>query len=173
MTEKKTFSIGKLVAVCIVALLFISFSETDKKVEIVFRLYEKSDTLEVPIEGEISIYAKGKLIISKMSSVTGSAAVITIPAGEKYQIFIRKEGYVTKMAELNAKVKNIDEAPDPLYLPFSVTLFKKDEGVDFAFLENTPMVKFYFDEQYYFRWDKEYTKSMLKKIEELKNGVAD
>ena len=159
-------------------VLFILFSMSfvvygqQKDVEIVVTV--EDDDINKKLSGAtVSVYADGQLITSSTSSGNGKVPTIYVPTGKYYQIFIRKNGYVSKMAELDARIDILEDAPDPLFLKLETALFKSVEGVDFAFLEKTPMAKFDFDSEYYYRYDKDYTAQMLKKIEELKRKIAE
>ena len=149
----------------------ISYSQ-EKEVEIVVNL--KNDDTGKKLSGAtVSIYADGKLITAKSSESNGKVPTIYLETGKYYQIFIRKSGFVSKMAELDTRVDNLEDAPPALFLRFETALFESVEGVDFNFLEKTPMTKFDFDEGYYQRHDKGYTDKMLKQIEELKRKIAE
>ncbi|MDX1349156.1 MAG: hypothetical protein R3279_02850, partial [Putridiphycobacter sp.] len=144
----------------------------EKDVEIVVNL--KDDDTGKKLSGAtVSVYAEGKLITSSTSSSSGKVPTIYVQTGKYYQIYIRKNGYVTKMAELDARIDLLEDAPDPLFLNFETALFQGVDGVDFSFLESTPMTKFDFDSEYYYRYDKAYTEQMLKKIDELKKQIAE
>lgn len=161
-----------------ILLIFILFGMTllaygqEKDVEIVVNL--KDDNSGKKLAGAtVSVYANGKLVSESISAGNGKVPTIYVPTGEYYQIFIRKTGYVTKMAELDARIDIIEDAPDPLYLRFETSIFESIEGVDFQFLEKTPMTKFDFDSMYEYRFDKEYTAEMLKRIESLKRQIEE
>ena len=144
----------------------------EKDVEIVVSV-ENDDSGKKLAGATVAIYSNGQLVKTSTSGNSGKVPTIYVPTGQYYQIFIQKSGFVTKMAELDARIDIIEDAPDPLYLKFETALFESIEGVDFAFLESTPMTKFDFDSEYYYRYDKEYTNKMLKKIEELKKQIAE
>ncbi|MFK8039385.1 MAG: hypothetical protein AB8B74_13915 [Crocinitomicaceae bacterium] len=155
-------------------MFYISFAGygQEKDVEIVVSV--ENDNNGKKLSGAtVSVYADGQLITSSTSGGNGKVPTIYIPTGKYYQIFIRKNGFVTKMAELDARIDILEDAPDPLYLKFETALFESIESVDFSFLESTPMTKFDFDSEYYYRFDKEYTDKMLKKLEELKRKIEE
>ncbi|MFD1552381.1 hypothetical protein DNU06_10885 [Putridiphycobacter roseus] len=155
----------------LLSLSFVSFTQ-EKEVELVVNL--KDDDSGKKLYGAtVSVYADGKLITSATSGGNGKVPTIYIETGKYYRIFIRKEGYVTKMAELDARIDILEDAPDVLGIKFETAIFESVEGVDFSFLEKTPMTKFDFDSEYYYRYDKAYTEDMLKKIAELKKKIAD
>ncbi|MDX1349155.1 MAG: hypothetical protein R3279_02845 [Putridiphycobacter sp.] len=158
----------KIIVSAAFVVILCSLYSKQKKVEIIISLFEEVDSVEVPLMASVEVYTKGKLLVRKESTETGKVPAIFMPTGKVYQIFIKKEGYVTKMAELDAKIADVENAPDPLYLSFQTVLFKEIEGVDFSFLEVTPLVKFDFDADYYYRFDKGYTIEMLKRVEALR-----
>lgn len=156
----------------IVLSLSLSSYSQEKDVEIVISV-ENDNTGKKLSGATISVYSDGQLITSSISGGSGKVPTIYVPTGKYYQIFIRKNGFVTKMAELDARIDILEDAPDPLYLKFETSIFESIESVDFSFLESTPMTKFDFDSEYYYRYDKEYTSQMLKKIEALKREIEE
>ena len=153
------------------SLSFVSIAQ-QKEVELVVNLKD-DDTGKKLYGATVSVYSDGKLITSATSGGNGKVPTIYIETGKYYRIFIRKDGYVTKMAELDARIDLIEDAPDVLGIRFETSIFESVEGVDFSFLEKTPMTKFDFDSEYYAKYDKAYTESMLKKIEELKRKIDE
>ncbi len=118
----------------------------------------------------IEVYTSGKLVTSKVS--TGKFDQIYVETGKIYKVYVKKSGYVTKMAEIDSRIKYPEDAGD-LGVDFRVSIFKRVEGIDFTYLETTPMTKFRFDETYQAVYDIPYTEEMLRKIEELKRKIAE
>ena len=121
----------------------------------------------------VEVYKDGKLFISKTSASNGQVPLIDLPIGANYKIVIKKPGYVAKVATLDAHYDYPEDLPPVVPFPIQTSLFQEVEGVDFKWLETTPMIKFNLDQYGQQTWDKGYTSDMLKKIEDLKKEMAD
>ena len=121
----------------------------------------------------IEVYQDGKLYVSKTTDSKGKAPLIDLPLNHNYVVYVKKEGYVTKVANIDASYPNPDDLPPFIPFQFQVSIFKTVDGVDFSFLETTPMIKFSMDQWGNQTWDQAYTKQMLKKIEDLKKQMAE
>ena len=155
-------------------ILFTSVHAFSQEKDVEIAVNVKDDDTGKKLGGAtVEVYANGQLITSKTSAGNGKLPIMYVETGKYYKIFIKKSGYVTKMAELDARIDILEDAPDPLLLQFETSLFQRVEGVDFNFLETKPMTKFDFDSEYYFRYDKAYTAEMLKKIAALKKEMAE
>ncbi|MEO9532737.1 MAG: hypothetical protein ABJG68_17080 [Crocinitomicaceae bacterium] len=121
----------------------------------------------------VEVYKDGSLFITKKSASNGRVPPIDLPLGANYKIVIKKEGYVAKVATLSGYFDYPEDLPPFVPFPIQTSLFKKVEGVDFAWLETTPMIKFELDQYGNQTWDKSYTKDMLAKIEKLKKELAE
>ncbi|MCB9224916.1 MAG: hypothetical protein H6582_12100 [Crocinitomicaceae bacterium] len=116
----------------------------------------------------IKVYSGGQLITTKTAASNGKVPQIDLEIGKVYQIHITKPGYVTKVAQIDGHFDYPEDLPP--YVPFGmeVSLFEKMDGVDFAWLESTPMIKYELSSDGMPDYDPAYTKQMLKKIEDLK-----
>lgn len=121
----------------------------------------------------IEVYKDGKLFVTKQSASNGRVPLIDLPLGSTYKIVIKKEGYVAKVATLDGRFDYPEDLPPFVPFPIQTSLFRKVEGVDFKWLETTPMIKFELDQYGNQTWDKAYTNGMLKKIEDLKKQLAE
>ncbi|MFT4600729.1 MAG: epidermal growth factor receptor substrate 15, partial [Arenicella sp.] len=121
----------------------------------------------------VEVYKDGKLFITKTSASDGRVPSIDLPLGANYKIVIKKPGYVAKVATFAAFYDHPEDLPSFVPFPIQTSLFKEVEGVDFEWLEKTPMIKFELDQFGQQSWDKGYTNDMLKKIEDLKKEMAE
>lgn len=121
----------------------------------------------------VEVYKDGKLFVTKQSASNGRVPPIDLPLGSRYKIVIKKEGYVAKVATLDGNFDYPEDLPPFVPFPIQTSLFRQVDGVDFKWLETTPMIKFELDQYGNQTWDKAYTNGMLKKIEDLKKEMAE
>ncbi len=121
----------------------------------------------------VEVYKDGSLFVTKQSASNGRVPPIDLPLGSMYKIVIKKEGYVAKVATLDGRFDYPEDLPPFVPFPIQTSLFRQVEGVDFKWLETTPMIKFELDQYGNQTWDKAYTNGMLKKIEDLKKEMAE
>ena len=117
------------------------------------------------------IFQDGKPFKTVTSSSSGKFPIVDGPLGHTYTIYIKKSGYVTKVAQVDAHYDYPEDLPPVTYVQMQTSLFKTMEGIDFSFLETTPMIKFSFTADGYQDYDKKYTQDMLVKIENLKKQM--
>ena len=120
----------------------------------------------------MEILQDGRPFSNVTSASNGKFPLVDLPINHTYTIYIKKEGYVTKVAETNALTSYPEDLPNVLYQEMEISIFKKVEGVDFAFLETQPMAKFEITQNGYVEHDPAYTKEMLTKINKLKEQMA-
>ncbi len=142
---------------------------------VVFYIKAKDETTRKNLQGvTIEIYQDGKKIKTSTTNSKGKVSDVEVPVGHVYQIKFKKAGYVTKMAEVDARYDTPEDLEYVTGQTMEVSLFESVEGVDFSFLETTPMITFEFTpDGYQFEYDVSYTKQMLKKIEELKKQIEE
>jgi tetratricopeptide (TPR) repeat protein len=117
----------------------------------------------------MEILQDGKPFDTKLSATNGKFPIVDLPIGHVYTVYIKKDGYVTKLSEIDTKFPNPEDLDPVVYHQMEIGIFKKVEGVDFAWLETTPMAKFSFDQGGTFLgYDEKYTQIQLQKIEKLK-----
>lgn len=121
----------------------------------------------------VVIKKNGAVIETKTAASNGKVPPIDLPINENYVVYIKKEGYVTKVANINGHYDYPEDLPPFIPFPIQTSLFKVVDGVDFQWLETTPMIKFELDQYGNQTWDQNYTKQMLKKIEDLKKEMAE
>lgn len=119
----------------------------------------------------IEVLKDGAPFVKKTTAGNGKAPLIDLPVGPVYTIKISKAGYVTKIAKIDSYNDFPDELPLFYKQPFETSLFAEVDGVDFHFLETTPMIEFSFDGHGLLGWDKGKLSAMQKKIEALKQEM--
>ncbi len=119
-------------------------------------------TMEVLMDGET--------FTSVQSDSSGKYIEVLLPANHFYVLKLKKEGYVTKMATIDATIEYPEDFPEKVPFEMQISLFSVDEKYDFTFLDTTSLIDFKLDEQGFQSWDAPYTKLMLKKIELVKEG---
>jgi epidermal growth factor receptor substrate 15 len=117
------------------------------------------------------IYQDGKLFKTVTSSSTGKFPIVDVPLNHMYTVYIKKTGYVTKVAQIDGSYDYPEDLPPVTYVQMQTSLFKTMEGIDFSFLETQPMIKFAYTADGYQDYDKKYTQDMLVKIENLKKQM--
>ena len=123
----------------------------------------------------VEVYKNGQLFTTKVSAANGKVPLIDLPIeeGVTYNVFLKKAGYVTKMANIDAHFDYPEDLGPVIPFGFETALFKKVEGVDFSFLETSPMIKMFIDDGGYQSWDKAHLKEMIKKIDDLKSKMDE
>ncbi|MBI3133694.1 MAG: tetratricopeptide repeat protein [Bacteroidetes bacterium] len=119
----------------------------------------------------MEIMQDGKPFKTVTSASNGKFPIVDMPLNHTYTIYIKKDGYVTKVSETNAYSSYPEDLPKVLYQEMEISIFKTMEGVDFSFLESTPMAKFEITQNGYVEHDPAYTKDMLAKITKLKEQM--
>ncbi len=122
----------------------------------------------------VIITQDGKPYKTLTTNSKGKVPLVYVPVGHMYTIKFKKDGYVTKMAQLDGRYDTPEDLDFETSRDMKFYLFKSVEGVDFSFLENEPMVKFEFSpDGYEFVWDIAYSNQMQKKIKDLKKQMED
>jgi epidermal growth factor receptor substrate 15 len=124
------------------------------------------------LDGAVAeIYQDGKPFKTVTSSSGGKFPIVDVPLNHIYTVYIKKTGYVTKVAEIDGNYDYPEDLPPVTYVQMQTSLFKTMEGIDFSFLETQPMIKFAYTADGYQDYDKKYTQDMLVKIENLKKQM--
>jgi epidermal growth factor receptor substrate 15 len=122
---------------------------------------------------KIEILQDGKAFTSGTAASNGRVPIIDLPIGHTYTIYIKKDGYVTKMTKVDAYYDYPEDLEPFIPLPFETSIFKEVEGIDFEFLKTTPMAEFSMDALGFMVYDKDKVKAMLQKIEKLKEQMEE
>lgn len=124
----------------------------------------------------IEVYKGGQLFASESSKSNGKVNPIDLPVciGCTYTIKIKKEGYVTKTAILDAHSDYPEEVPPGAQIQkFDVSIFQGVEGVDFSFLDREPMVEFKVDAYGVVTYDQKKINVMTDKIKKLRKEMEE
>lgn len=156
-----------------VIALFISLAAQAQGSVVSIQMNVIDEDLNKALAGAtIEIYQNGKLYETKTSASNGKVPQIDLPVGSTYTIHIKKDGYVTKLVEVNANFDHPEDLPPAIYQKMEPGLFKEVEGVDFAFLQTTPVAKFVISKKSgMLEMDVAHTNDMLNRIEQLKKQM--
>lgn len=121
----------------------------------------------------IEVLQDGKPFVTETSASNGRVPIIDLPVGHVYTIRVKKAGYVTKLAKVDAHFDYPEDLGEYTPLQFKTSLFTEVEGIDFSFLENTPMIEFEMDAAGIVIYDPQKLKAMQKKIEDLKKKMEE
>lgn len=156
----------------LIILLFLSVSGiTQGNVVQISGTIKDEDTGKALDGATIEVFQDGKLFETKTCASNGKIPLIDLPLGHSYAIYIKKSGYVTKMVTMDAHHDHPEDLPPVLGQELQSSLFKTMEGVDFSFLETTPMIQFQLDETGLIGYDAVALKDMKLKIDKLKQQM--
>ena len=125
-----------------------------------------------PLDGAtIEVFQDGKPFETKTCASSGKIPLIDLPVNHSYTIYIKKSGYVTKMVTIDAHHAYPEDLYPIIGQQLESSLFKVVEGIDFSFLETTPMIEFKMDETGLIGYDKAALQAMKVKIEKLKTQM--
>ena len=134
----------------------------------------KDDDTGKKLDGAtIEVRTGGKVFVTKTSASNGKVPPIDLPLGKDYTVIIKKPGYVPKVATIRAYFDYPEDLPPFVPFNFQTSLFRDVEGVDFSWMETTPLIKFELDQYGQQTWDNAYTNDMLDKIEKLKKEIQE
>ena len=128
-------------------LLMFAGSVFSQEPVISLNIITKDDDTGKKLAGAtVVVKTGGSVFVTKQSASNGKVPPIDLPLGANYQVIIKKEGYVSKIANIDGNFDYPEDLPPFVPFPIQTSLFKKVEGVDFSFLETTPMIKFELDQ---------------------------
>jgi len=160
----------------IVLILLISggfaFSQ-DPVVEL--KIVTKNDDTGKKLGGvDVEVYKGEKLFLKERTASNGKAPSVSLPVNGLYKVVLKKEGYVSKLVTFNTNYEFLDDLPQLSQFPMQASLFKKCDAHNYEFLEKEAIINFQFDENGQQSWNHEYTKGMLKKVENAKyNNLSE
>lgn len=118
----------------------------------------------------VDVYADDELIKSNTADINGVITKFEIPCHRVYKIFIKKDLYVTKLVEIDARTEDIKRPMELSVLRMQPTLFKVEPGIDLTFLDTTALVKYKFDNDGIMQFDQKYTAGVLEKVNAIREG---
>ena len=119
----------------------------------------------------VEIYQDGNKIKSDITSSKGKMASVYVPVGYVYLIQFKKDGYVTKTAEINGLYDTPEDLDEVSSLKLPAFLLESIEGVDFSAIENEPAVKLEFSSDGFMEPDMDHLKKMKKIVADLKKKI--
>ncbi len=120
---------------------------------------------------KVAIVLNGSELASTTSASNGKYSLkADVPAGSVFYVVFTKSGMVSKRIEYSTKGINPEDLPPGNVLPVdaSVGLFAQRPNIDFSFLDNEPVAKFFYDpKQMSVTYDKEQANAMRTKIDDM------
>jgi len=159
--------------ILVIVLLLIGNILYAQDPQIILNIKTENDATGKSLGGvTIEISQDGKKFSTETSSSKGKLALIALPVGHLYLVKFKKQGFVTKMAQIDGRYDTPEDLEEESYQELLGALFESAEGIDFSFLENEPIIKFEFTpDGYQFSYDKAHLKQMQKKIADLKKRI--
>lgn len=159
--------------ILIIVLLFFGNCLFSQEAQIVLDIKTENDATGRKLGGvTIEILQDGKNIFTKITSSKGKLALVTVPVGYLYWVKFKKDGYVTKIAQVDGRYDTPEDLEEESYQELNGSLFESTEGVDFSFMEKEPIIKFEFTpDGYQFTYDQPHFKNMQKNIADLKKKI--
>lgn len=121
-------------------------------------------------QGVIVKLMEGSTVISTMTTDAAGEIKLNLKPGKKYKIEVSKAGKVSRSITVNVANVN-DELLQGNSKPegsCQISLFDKTPGIDYSYVETTPITEFYFDGQNTtLQFDAILADKMAKKIEKL------
>lgn len=119
----------------------------------------------------IEVYRNGNLVNTITTPSDGKFTIPLDPDGD-YKLNFTKPGHVSKNIFVSTKGVNPEDAKYGFEFPMEMNLFEEIPGLDVSILKQ-PLAKIRFDPNVgYFDYDVEYTKSIQKEIDRLKDELA-
>ncbi|MBD3636944.1 MAG: hypothetical protein HUJ25_06325 [Crocinitomicaceae bacterium] len=114
----------------------------------------------------IELYNNGEVVDSDSTDFfSGSFKAFWLKIDQNYSFVVHKNGYVSKMGEVDTHYDKPDSLPYRIYFPCFVGLFPECEAGDYSFLKTTPLIQLTIGENGEMTWDKEYVRNMQLKVE--------
>ncbi|MCE3229148.1 MAG: hypothetical protein K0S32_3699 [Bacteroidetes bacterium] len=119
---------------------------------------------------QVSVTRDGKAFTSFVTDVDGSYNLY-LPLGSNYEISVSKKGYVKKMYTVSTTGVSEESAQKKFpVIVADLEILKAVDGIDYS-LFNQPMNKYFFDKKKdNFEFDKDYMKSMLAKVADIRRA---
>lgn len=156
----------------LLTLFFISITVTAQDPVIQLKARILNDDSGKPFQGAvIETYKNDTLFRSDTTLSNGRIFIDKLPLEVEYKFVIKKQGYVSKIASLDARLTHNDPLPMIEYpMRFNVSLFETCSASDFAFMQTEPIIKFHIHTSGNIQFDKEHLKMMKKKMLQAKNA---
>lgn len=147
-------------------------------------LRAQSPTLDLKIEikdetynqkmanAEVVIYKNGAPY-KKLTTDDKGRLFVQVPLGVDYKVEFKKNGYVTKHIIIDTKNIPSEDASYGFEYPMEVNLFEDIPEIDFSILQKPVAILKFDNKTGFFEYDKDYTNSILKQLEELKKAYQE
>ncbi|MCB0477938.1 MAG: hypothetical protein KDC84_07235 [Crocinitomicaceae bacterium] len=112
--------------------------------------------------------SSGGSVVKSVSTSGGGSFDFTVPIGKTYKVKFELNGYISKFINIDAR--NI--IPEDLIqgrapMNFEITIFEKVDGVDFSFLNNSPVADYSYDpESGYMIFDEKQMRNVRDQIQD-------
>lgn len=157
-----------------ILLLFVGNVLLAQDPEIGVKIITKNEETGRSLSGAtIEIYQDGKKIKTIVTDSKGKIPIVYQPIGHVYVVKFKKAGFVTKVAQIDARFDTPEDLPPYTEVELQGSLFEEVDGVDFAFMENDPIISWEFSPEGYMTYDGPSLKQKLEKIEDLKEQIAE
>lgn len=121
-------------------------------------------------EAVVDVFADDELVLSNTADINGVITKFEIPCHKVYRIFIKKDLYVTKLVEIDARTEDVKRPMELSVLRMQPTLFRVEPGIDLTFLDTTALVKYKFDNDGIMQFDQKYTAGVLERVNNIREG---
>jgi tetratricopeptide (TPR) repeat protein len=153
----------KTIATTILLLLSCISYTQDEIVAFTVNIRNESDR---PMKDVILNSYKGDTLFrSDTTRSNGKVYNIILPIGSTYRMVIGKEGYVSKMAAIDANFKSDLDVWTETPMKFEVTLFEECDAGDYEFMKTEPLITYQFDSTGFLTFDKAHLRKMIRKVE--------
>lgn len=117
----------------------------------------------------VQLYSGDTLIDTDSSGVMlwggqGHLKGFWLEYGSVYKLVFTKEGYVTKTAQVDLTNPKLAKNEDEIHLSLFVTLFPDCGAGDYSFMESTPMIKLFLNDDGEQDWDRDHAREMQLKV---------
>jgi len=159
--------------ILIIVLIFIGNILFAQGPQIVLDIKLTNENTSKKLAGaSVEVYKDDSKISTSTTSSKGTVDLITVPVGHIYKIKFKKDGFVTKMIEIDGNYDTVEDLDDEIEYSIPGKLFESIDGVDFSFLENNPILKLAFTaDGFTFEWDNQHYNTMKGEIADLKNKI--
>lgn len=149
-------------------LMYATFSWAQGNVVRV-KINTRDDNLGIRLDGvNLTVSENGKIFETLTSDAYGKFKVFDLPLQHVYWIELSKPGFVSKCVEIDTRFSYPEDLPPVIYQQMEISLFRPCWGVDWSFTRREAWARFHVSKDGYIDYDKNHTRTMLKKIKELK-----
>lgn len=152
------------------SLLLVSLDENDPGLRFNLKVNSEEENISLS-DVQVVITANEFTWFEGSTDLNGKISQTILPFENTYFVLIKKEGYVSKLLEINLSTKNVEEIDPYPHFSIEMSLFKKLPEVDLSYLEKMPIAKFNLSTTGRMAIDTEYTNKMGLEVKE-KRGLS-